>query len=203
VRPDDGPSASRPADFLERVASYGNRLHFVTAGRYTDIDAIDRLIPGQEHRNTVVFVDYLQKVPTGSASFASDDERVGHVAEGLKELAMRRNVAVVALVGADKQALGKRRLRMHDLRGSSALAYEADVVLLLNEKAQALSKSHLAFDLERAETAKRRTVVSVEKHRRGAADLDMEFEKDFAHYAFDPIGTFLVENLVDDVLYLD
>ena len=116
---------------------------------------------------------------------------------------MRRNVAVVALVGADKQALGKRRLRMHDLRGSSALSYEADLVLILNEKSQALSKTHLAFDAERAELAKRRVVVSVEKHRRGASDLDIEFGKDFANYAFDPDGTFLTENLVDDVLFVD
>jgi replicative DNA helicase len=197
-------ATSSTALFNESVGTYAHRLHFVaTSGRNTDIAAIDGLVPAQDNRNTVVFVDYLQKVPTRGSVFASDDDRVGFLAEALKDFAMRRDVAVVAISGADKAALGKRRLRMHDLRGSSAVAYEADVVLMLNEKSQALSKTHLAFDTERAELAKRRLIVSVEKHRRGESDLHMEFVKDFRHHAVDPNGTFLTENLVDDVLFVE
>jgi hypothetical protein len=87
------------------------------------------------------------------------------------------------------------------MRGSSALVYEAYIALVLNEKSRALSKRHLAYDALRAQQAERYVVVSLEKNRNGAADLDMEFAKDFAHFAFDPQGTFLTENLVDDVLY--
>jgi hypothetical protein len=87
------------------------------------------------------------------------------------------------------------------MRGSSALLYEADVALVLNEKSRAVSKRHLAYDGQRLQRAQRYTVVSVEKNRSGAADVDMEFEKDFPHFAFDPAGTFLAEQLVDDVLF--
>ncbi len=79
--------------------------------------------------------------------------------------------------------------------------YEADVAIVLNEKHRAVSKTHLAFDSLRAESAKRQIVLSLEKNRHGAADVDLDFKKDFANYAVDPDGTFLAEDLVDDVLF--
>jgi replicative DNA helicase len=149
----------------------------------------------------VVFVDYLQKVATPGLGACDERERTTFVAEALKDLALQHGVAVVAIAAADKEALKERRIRMHHMRGSSALMYEADIVLALNEKSRALSKRHLAYDAQRALLAELYVVVSLEKNRNGIADFDLEFAKDFAHFAFDPQGTFLAEQLVDDVLY--
>jgi replicative DNA helicase len=190
-------------ELFERVKEYAWRISFVPAsGRYTDVDAIERLVAeNEEPGDTVVFVDYLQKVPTPRGKFANEDERTAYVVESLKDLAIRHNVAVVALAGVDRDSLRERRLRMHHMRGSASLMYEADIALVLNEKSRAVSKAHLAYDAVRAERAKHQIVVSVEKNRNGIADVDMEFTKNFANYALDPNGSFLAESLVDDILY--
>ena len=113
---------------------------------------------------------------------------------------MVTEVAVVAVAAADKTGLRARRLRLHHLRGSASLAHEADVAILMNEKAVSVSKSHLAFDPVRAEQFKRWVVLSVEKNREGAPDMNLEFRKDLANYRFDPEGGFVAEALVDSVL---
>ena len=149
---------------------------------------------------TAVFVDYLQKVAVRPRA-TDEAERVTRVADGLKELALTRGVAVVAPVAADQAGLTARRMRMHHLRGSSALAHESDVVVALNEKWTAISKAHLAYNLARASTYHQWVVFSVEKNREGPAAIDTEFRKDFARYRFEPQGRFVAEQLVDDVLY--
>lgn len=187
---------------FERLQSYARKLLLVQAsGRATDIEAIDRIVSDFDHP-VAVFVDYLQKVPTRPV-LNDEDERSTVLAESLKEMAITRNAVVVAIAAADRAALYERRLRLRHMRGSSALAYEADVVVVLNDKAVAVSKSHLAFDPVRAEQFRQMLVYSIEKHRSGPSELDIEFVKDFAHYRVMPQGSFLAEKLVDDVLYLD
>lgn len=195
-------SESRLADTLERAATYGQRLSFVPGvGRDTGLDAIEHLVDVADEGNTVLFVDYLQKIPTERGVFRNEEERTAHVVESLKDIALRMNITVVAIVAAERDALRERRLRMHHMRGSSALMYEADLAIVLNEKHRAVSKTHLAYDALRAESAKRQIVLSLEKNRHGVADVDLDFTKDFANYAIDPAGTFLAEDLVDDVLF--
>lgn len=82
---------------------------------------------------------------------------------------MTTDVAVIAVVAADIHGLANRRLRLHNLRGSSALAYECDVAVILNDKSQAVSKVHLAYDPVRAATFKHQVVFTVEKNRGGQA----------------------------------
>lgn len=195
------PSESRLADTLDRAAVYGRRLRFAPTGRDTNLDAIEDLIVNDDEGNTVLFVDYLQKIPTERGRFGNEAERTAYIVESLKDLALRRNIAVVAVVAAERDALRERRLRMHHMRGSSALMYEADIAIVLNEKHRAVSKTHLAYDAVRAESAKRQIVLSLEKNRHGVADVDLDFTKDFSNYAIDPAGTFLAEDLVDDVLF--
>jgi replicative DNA helicase len=189
------------AGAFERLQSYARKLLLVQAsGRATDVEAIDRIVSEFDH--PVVFVDYLQKVPTRPV-LNDENERSTVLAESLKELAITRNAVVVAIAAADRAALYERRLRLRHMRGSSALAYEADIVVVLNDKAVAVSKSHLAYDPVRAEQFRHMLVFSIEKNRSGPSDLDVEFAKDFGHYRVMPQGSFLVEKLVDDVLYLD
>jgi replicative DNA helicase len=191
------------ADAYENLRGYAKRLRFVEAsGRGTNIDALDRIVSDVTEQPVALFVDYLQKMPTPAWS-GDERDRAGHLAESLKDLAISRDAAVIAVTAAEREALSERRVRLHHMRGSSALAYEADVILALNDKAVAVSRSHLAFDPVRVEQFRRQVVFSLEKNRAGPSNLDIEFTKDFAHFRIDPQGAFIAEKLVDDVLYLD
>jgi replicative DNA helicase len=180
------------------VASYGVHLHLVEATSATGTDEIAELA----HRTdpALVIVDYLQKVAQ-PPSLVDDNERTTRVVEALKETAIRMQLPVVALAAADREGLTARRMRLHHLRGSTALAHEPDVVILLNDKSVAVSKSHLAYDPVRADQYRQLVVFSIEKNRSGPASVDLEFRKDFASFRFHPEGAFLAEKLVDDVLY--
>jgi len=185
----------------ERLEAYADRLLFVRgSGAHTDLRAIGSLSEEVEHEQDVVlFVDYLQKVAVHPEP-EHEAEKVTRVAEGLKDLALARDLSIVALVAADWDGLRAGRVRLHHLRGSSALAYECDVAIILNEKHRAVSRTHLAYDPVRAETFKHRVVFSVEKNRGGPAMVDLEFRKDFLHYRFDPHGSYMTERAADDRL---
>ena len=71
-----------------------------------------------------MLVDYLQKVPVPGAA---EEERSTIAVEGLKDLALEVGAPIIAISAADKEALASgHRMRTHDLRGTSSLAYEAD-----------------------------------------------------------------------------
>ena len=185
---------------LDRIATYAAHLVLVQAsGRHTDVDVIDGLAAERQGSPTAIFVDYLQKVRDQRA-VEDEERRTAFIVEALKDTAVTRNIAMVAIAAADKDSLQARRLRMHNVRGSSSLVYEPDVGLVLNEKAQAVSKAHLSFDATRLDKFRQQLVVSVEKNRDGLANIDLEFGKDYAHYRLHPQGVFLAEKLVDDIV---
>ena len=182
------------------LEAFAHRLWLVRAsGSQTGLqqleDIVDEFGPG-----TVLFIDYLQKIPLDDNTLGEVD-RVIRLAEALKELALEREIAVVAIVAGDESALSARRLRVQHLRGAAGLAYEADIVLMLNEKALAVSKSHSAFDPLRAAEFNKQVVLSVDKNRGGPAPVDMEYTKDLAHFRLRPTGAIVEERLVDDLLY--
>jgi replicative DNA helicase len=187
------------ADAYERFRSYAERLHLLRATAATDIGVLTDVADEHAHAGAALVVDHLQKVPTAEA--LTESERVTQVAGALKELALTTDVAVVAAVAADRDGLSARRLRLQHLRGSTALAHDADVIVTMNEKWNAVSKTHLAYDATRAREFRHWAVISIEKHRDGPAGVDMEFHKDFANFRFVPQGRFVAEQLVDDVLF--
>lgn len=185
----------------ERLDEYANRLLLIRgSGARTDLPAIESAVAATAAgTGGVLVVDYLQKVavqpePTDEA------EKVTRISEGLKELALSYDVSVVALVAADWSGLRDGRVRLHHLRGSSALAYECDVAVIMNDKHDAVSRVHLAYDTVRAETYKHQVVFSIEKNRGGPAMVDLEYRKDFLHYRFDPRGSYMAERSADDRL---
>jgi replicative DNA helicase len=189
------------AEAAERIDGYADRLWFVRgSGAHTDVAAIGALlaIAGAENEGLLV-VDYLQKVAVHPEP-ADEAEKVTRVAEGLKDLALRHDIACVALVAADREGVSGARVRLHHLRGSSALGYECDVAVMMNEKHRAIAKVHLAYDTVRAERFHHQVVFSIEKNRGGPAMVDLEFEKDFLHFRFVPGGRYLAERLSDDRL---
>lgn len=186
-----------------RVEQYSERLWLLKAsGAHTGMTEIDELLDQHIGGSPVLFVDYLQKVSVRPEP-ASEAEKVTQIAAGLKELALARRVPVVSIVAAEMEGIKSPRLRLHHLRGSSALAFESDVAIILNEKFRCLSKVHLAYDPVRAETFKDWVVFSIEKNRGGPSLIDVEFRKDFAHFRFDSDGGIVVEKLLDERIYVE
>ncbi len=183
-----------------RVMRYGENLTIVGAGAATvtldDIAALASTTP----LPSIVFVDYMQKLQP-PINVGNELERTNAIAEALKKMALRLDTAVVALSAVDHDGLLSRRARMHHLRGSTALAHEPDLIILLNEKFAAVTKEHLAFDSARADRYRSQVIFSIEKNRSGPAAIDLEFTKDFANFRFDPIGAFTTEKLLDSVLF--
>lgn len=178
-----------------RLAAYADRLLLVTgSGAHTDVNTIRELTQAFEGQTVALFVDYVQKVPL-FPMVAGEGERVGRVIEDLKQLALDQKLAVVAVAAADQVGLDARRLHMRHFRGSTALAYEADAVVVLNEKLAVVSRAHLAYSPTRAEEFHRQVAFSVEKNRNGSPDVNLEFEKDFGHYRFHPRGRWVAERL--------
>jgi replicative DNA helicase len=132
----------------------------------------------------------------------SEEERVATVVERLKDLALEVGVPVVAIVAAEKGSLvAGRRMRVNDLRGSSALAYEPDVVLMLNEKYDIVAKHHLVYHLGNAERFRQWVIVSIEKNRNGIDHLELEFQKRFDQGRFETEGRVVEEQLIEERVF--
>lgn len=195
------------AGAVERIASYGNRLmvHRST-GTATDLEAISRTALEAAERSgqpPLVVVDYLQKValPAGEQP---EMERVTTIVEGLKDFALENELPVLAVVAADKEGLAVgKRLRINHLRGSSALAYEPDIVLIMNEKYDVVARHHLVYDVGNAERFHNWAVISIEKNRSGRDKVDIELMKRFEYGRFDTDGRRVAEQLVDERVFLE
>lgn len=186
---------------LERVERYGSRLLLQKAsGLKTDLAAIGDLVRELRESNTgpvVLVVDFLQKVP----SFPEDEDesqRVTRVVQGLKDLALSQDVGIIGIVAAEKAALDGRRLRPHHFRGSSALLYEADVILVFNNKYHVVPKHSIEFNLYKAQSFRDWVVCTVEKNRSGRDLLELQFRKRFEYACFDPRGSIVEVQLVGE-----
>jgi replicative DNA helicase len=183
------------AEAVELTFAYSDRLVLVSQpSRAAGVNPFVELVAEHGRDRTVLYVDYLQKVDVLAGS-SSDEDQVRQAAEDLKDLAIDTGIPVVAIAAADRLGLAARRLSMHHLRGSTATAYEADAIVVLNEKLSTVSRSHLAFDTTRHEDFRQRTIFSVEKNRSGESGADLEFKKDFSFFRFDPHGRFVSERL--------
>ncbi|HEV7173678.1 DnaB-like helicase C-terminal domain-containing protein [Pedococcus sp.] len=192
---------------VQALERYGDRLHVHTSsGIHTTLEEIRSAIAEATDSDGVpplVLVDYLQKVPVPAAT-GSEEERVARVVERLKDLALELGVPVVAIVAAEKGSLvAGRRMRVNDLRGSSALAYEPDVVLMLNDKYDIVAKHHLVYHLGNAERFRQWVVLSIEKNRNGADHLELEFQKRFEQGRFEPEGRVVEEQLIEERVFRD
>ncbi len=192
---------------LDRIARYGQNL-FLMRGTQTSstIDNMRKLV--QQHRalsgerRLLVVVDYLQKVPQIPEP-ENESEKVTYVVNGLKDIALAEEVPMIAIVAADKEGLKASRLRNYHLRGSSAINYEADIIVILNEKYQIVAKVNIEFNPYQAQRFRDWVIVSVEKNRGGQDNVDLEYEKHFEFSCFDPNGRTVQEKLIEERLYND
>ena len=95
------------------------------------------------------------------------------------------------------------RLRTQNLRGASALAYEADTVLMLNNKFDVVARHHLVYDSGNVERFRHWAVLTVEKNRSGLTGVDMEFPKRFEQSRFETRGQLVREKLVDERVFIE
>ena len=193
------------ADAVKAVGEYADRfLIHRSDGKHTSAEAIREVVAGYAKggdNGPLVVVDYIQKV---NAPQQDENERTTVVVEALKDLALELDVPVLAIVAADKEGLATRgRLRVFHLRGSSALAYEADVVLMLNDKYDVVARHHLVYDVANAERFRGWVVVTIEKNRSGLDRIDLEFKKVFEQGRFDTEGSTVTEQLTDERVYTE
>ena len=124
------------------------------------------------------------------------------VTEQLKDMTLDHEVPVISIVASDKEGIETgKRMRVSHMRGSSALAYEADTVLMLNNKYDVVARHHLVYDTGNVERYRDWAVLSIEKNRSGVTGIDMEFPKRFDQSRFDTRGQVVREKLVEERVF--
>jgi replicative DNA helicase len=192
----------KTAPALSRMARYADRLILVKASpAVTTLRAIKEMtarLCDATGGNVTVFVDYLQKVAVHPERPRDENDKVTMIVEGLKDVALSLDVPVWSIVAADRDGLKSKRIHLFHLRGSSALDYESDIAVIMNNKYQILSKDHVTFNPYTARQYRDWVVFTVEKNRAGRSMQDMEFQLHGQHFAFDPKGQKVQQQLIDD-----
>ncbi len=188
-------------NLIAALEDYGERLILARAsGAYTTLYEIQRWVEALQTAETdqiLVVIDYLQKVAVDRDRLPTEEDVTTFLMHGLKELALSRGLRIIAITAADRAGMQGRRMRLSDLRGSSAIQYESDIGIVLNNKYNIVSREHLIYNLSDAETMRSWLVLSLEKNRAGRHAVDMEFAFDAAHFRLVPQGDFVRERLID------
>ncbi len=193
-------------DALEVVAGYAHHMliHRSTT-THTSLDVITAAVKdviAEQGQAPLVVIDYLQKLRP--AHLMDEEAAITHVTERLKDVAIEFDCPVLAISASDRAGLEPgQRMRARNMKGSTALAYEADVVLILANKADIVARHHLMYSGDNGEHFKGWSVLTVEKNRSGRAGAEIEFRKDFARGRFDPAGSVVTEKLVDERVYTE
>jgi replicative DNA helicase len=192
----------KTAPSLARISRYADRMILVKASpAVTTLRAIKEMtarLADATGGNVVVFVDYLQKIAVHPERPRDENDKVTMIVEGLKDIALSLDVPVWSIVAADREGLKSKRIHLFHLRGSSALDYESDIAIIMNNKYQIMTKDHVSFNPYAAKQFRDWVVFTVEKNRAGKAMQDMEFQLHGQHFTFDPRGQKVQQQLIDD-----
>lgn len=168
------------------------------SARETDLGTLHDVVRQTRERTglePVLMVDSLEKVPTEDAEATRRQRRV---VEGLKDLAMDHDMPVVAFASLNTRGLQSRTLRLSHLGDTSSIAFEADMIVLLNEKIDAVARAHVAYGGTKLKEYRQWVVWHIAKNRSGPDQVNLEFRKDFRHQRFEPRGRQMSERLADD-----
>lgn len=193
-------------DALAAVSEYADRLHIhrstTTSTNLELIHQTVKEVAALHGQAPLVVVDYLQKVrPT---VHMEEEQAVTHVTERLKDVAIEFSCPVLSISASDRAGLEPgQRMRARNMKGSTALAYEADVVLILANKADIVARHHLMYSANNGEHFRDYSVLTVEKNRSGRTGAEVEFRKQFTHGRFLPQGTVVTEDLVDERVFVE
>ena len=188
---------------LQKLEKYKDQLHFIKGNSIkTTLQAIRAMVIETKtlYKDVVVFVDYLQKVPVFPEP-ESEEDKITYITQGLKDLALSTEVPIFAIVAADREGLKAKRLHIFHLRGSSAIDYEADICLILNDKSKIISKTNVIYNPSKMKEFEQWIICTIEKNRTGQKMVDLEFKKHFKYFCFDPRGRLVQETLIDEKIY--
>jgi len=197
----------RYASVMQSVDEYASRLVFIRAGGATG--TVPRIrewvndLQGLGYTRTLVVIDYLQKIPVEGTDIETEDERSIRVIQDLKEVAMGSGARVLGLAAMNQLGLRSRRMRLSDMRGGTALQYEADVGLVLHNKRDIVSREHLVYNQTQADEMRNWLVMSIEKNRAGAGAVDLEYALEPAHFRLVAEGRYVRDRLVDERVVLE
>lgn len=193
-------------DALSTVSDYASRLtiHRSTT-THTHLDVIAcavKEVMAEHGESPLVIVDYLQKVRP--VVDMEEEQAITHVTERLKDVAIEFDCPVLAISASDRAGLEPgHRMRARNMKGSTALAYEADVVLILANKADIVARHHLMYAANNGEHFKEWSVLTIEKNRSGRTGAEIEFRKQFAYGRFVADGEVVTEKLVDERVFVE
>ncbi len=192
---------------MAAISRYADRLILMKASpAVTTLNSIRDMVKRMADATggkLVLFVDYLQKIAIYPERAANEAEKVTIVVEGLKDIAMTMNIPVLAIVAAEREGLKARRLHMFHLRGGSALDYESDIAIIMNNKFQILSKDHIAYNPYKSEAYRDWVIFTVEKNRAGRAMIDVEFQLRPQYFTFNPKGRIVEQKLIDEKIIVE
>lgn len=191
---------------LARVTEYSENLlihRSTTTSTHLDvIGSVVKEVTAHHGQSPLVLVDYLQKVRPREAM--DEEAAVTHVTERLKDLSIDSDSPVLAISASDRAGLEPgQRMRARNMKGSTALAYEADVVLILANKADIVARHHLMYAANNGEHFRNYSVLTVEKNRSGRTGAEVEFFKQFTSGRFVPEGSVVSESLVDERVFTE
>lgn len=197
----------RTSQALETINRYADRLIMMKASPAVTTlnsirDMVRRMVEVTDGK-VALFIDYLQKVAIHPERATDEGEKVTIVVEGLKDIAMTLNIPVLSIVAADREGLKSKRLHLYHLRGSSALDYECDIAIIMNNKFHILSKDHVAFNPYKSEGYRDWVVFTIEKNRAGRAMIDVEFQLKPQHFCFVPKGNLVEQKLIDEKIIVE
>jgi replicative DNA helicase len=197
----------KTAKAMETINRYAERLILMKASpAVTTLNSIrdmTRQIADATGGKLVLFLDYLQKIAIYPERATDESDKVTIIVEGLKDIAMTLNIPVVAIVAADREGLRSKRMHLYHLRGSSALDYECDIAIIMNNKFHILSKDHVSFNPYKSDSYRDWVVFTLEKNRAGRAMIDVEFQMRPQHFCFNPKGNLVEQKLIDEKIIVE
>jgi replicative DNA helicase len=197
----------KTAKAMDTINRYADRLIMMKASpavtTLNSIREMARQISEATSGKMALFIDYLQKIAIYPERAADENDKVTIIVEGLKDIAMTYNIPVVAIVAADREGLRSKRMHLYHLRGSSALDYECDIAIIMNNKFHILSKEHVSFNPYKSESYRDWVVFTLEKNRAGRAMLDVEFRMYPQHFCFNPHGNLVEQKLIDEKIIVE
>ncbi len=197
----------KTAKAIGTISQYADRMILMKASpAVTTLNSIRemvRQIVEVTGGKLVLFIDYLQKIAIYPERAVDENDKVTIIVEGLKDIAMTYNIPVMSIVAADREGLRSRRMHLYHLRGSSALDYECDIAIIMNNKFHILSKDHVSFNPYKSESYRDWVVFTLEKNRAGRAMIDVEFRMHPQHFCFNPKGNLVEQKLIDEKILVE
>jgi replicative DNA helicase len=193
----------RGARALDAISQYSRNLLFISGSSYTTtVHALAEAVaqvrsPGgvAQGKQVVLFVDYLQKI-AASTPHAQEEARNVEAIEGLKELALGQGIVVISIVASQVEGLKAQRMRLVNLLATPEVAYEADIVMVMNDKFDVVDRQHLEFNRYNAQLFHQYVVLSLEKNRMGSDLVDLELRKQLQYCRFRPGAEHVKERLI-------